>query len=104
MRQNTGMHSIEAADPWAEQSPQIGTAAEAAKQCLKDTGAIKRCCRCPDAYLMVNDEYAEQKAYDRAEHLWKSGLRGFRGMTLDQVAQTIRSALRGAPSSCPTCH
>ena len=75
----------------------------AAEQCLRDTGAIKRCSRCADSFLIVNDEGAEERAYARAEHLRRAGLRGFAGMTDRQVAEAVKSALDSLSDACPYC-
>jgi hypothetical protein len=73
---------------------------EAAQQCLRDTGAIRLCARCGDRFLAAQDEAAEQRAYERAAHLWKAGLRGFEGLDERQVAAAVASALAGAAGHC----
>jgi hypothetical protein len=78
---------------YGEQALQANDAAKVAEQCLKDTGAIKRCPGSTDAYLMVNDQGAEQEAYVRAEHLRRAGLRGFRGLTQQEVYEATKLAL-----------
>jgi len=80
-----------------------GAAAKAAVQCLEDTGAIRHCPLCGDTFLVAKNEQAERQAFDRAEHLWKAGLRGFDGMTEGSVAAAVRSALDGTPATCPSC-
>jgi hypothetical protein len=75
-------------------------ARSAAEQCLRDTGAVKACLRCGDEFLSANDESAEARAYSRAEHLRKAGLRGFEGMTAQDVAAAVRAALDGMREVC----
>jgi len=76
---------------------------EAAAQCLKETGAIRPCSRCGEGFLLAADETAEQRAYERAAHLWKAGLRGFAGMSGREVAGAVGSVLATTPKSCPEC-
>ena len=76
-----------------EQVLQAGDAYQIAEQCLKDTGAIKSCSGSAETYLVVKDESAGQEAYARAEHLRRAGLRGFRGMPQEEVANAIKKAL-----------
>lgn len=77
-----------------------GDARSAAEQCLRDTGAVKQCPRCADEFLLANDEGAEEQAYSRAEHLRKAGLRGFDGMTAQDVADLVRAALADQRDAC----
>jgi hypothetical protein len=76
-----------------------------AQECLKTAGATVKCSTCDDAYYVVAyDDEAVARAYGTAELLRKADALGFRGMTRDEVAEEIRSALDGMPSSCPRCH
>lgn len=76
---------------------------ETAEECLKESGAIIKCDRCGNAYVMAYDDKAERRAYGRAENLRKADERGFRGMTREEVVAAIKSALDETPSSCPNC-
>jgi hypothetical protein len=79
------------------------TARSAAQQCLRDTGAAKQCPHCTERLLIAHDESAEERAYIRAEHLRKAGLRGFDGMSEREVSEAVRSALGGISDVCAYC-
>jgi hypothetical protein len=75
----------------------------AAEQCLIDTGAIRPCSHCGEQLVVAQDDRAEERAYDRAAHLWKAGFRVFQGITESDVRAAVKSALDGIPGCCPTC-
>ena len=90
---------------WIEEAqvPAGSGAVEAAERCLRDTGAIKRCTCCGERFVMAKDDGAAERAYARAEHLWKAGLRSFEGMTRMELVEAIETALNAAPGHCPSC-
>lgn len=54
-------------------NPHPAPGVEAAAECLKEAGAIRPCTRCGEGFVRANDATAEDRAYERAEHLWKAG-------------------------------
>jgi len=75
---------------------------EAAVQCCKDAGAIKKCPGCGEYDVSAGDDAAERNAYARATNQWKAGVRGFRGMSREEVLDEVKSALQDA-GECPRC-
>lgn len=84
--------------------PGCDPTAAAVELCLRDTGAIKRCTRCGERFVIAKDDQAEQHARQRAEHLWKAGLRSFDGMTWGELVAAIEAAICATPQNCPRCH
>jgi hypothetical protein len=65
-----------------------------AQECPKTAGATVKCSTCGDAYYVVAyDDVAVGRAYGMTEVLRKAAALGFRGMTGEEVAEEIRSAL-----------
>lgn len=75
---------------------------ETAIECCKEAGAIVKCPNCGEYDISAGDNTAERNAYARATNAWKMGVRGFRGMTREEVISEVKSALEDA-GRCPRC-
>ena len=79
-----------------------GDTMETAVQCCKDAGAIVKCSGCGEYEVAAGDDVAERNAYARATNAWKERVRGFRGMSREEVVEAVKSALQDA-GECPRC-
>ena len=82
---------------------QLDRTIEAVEECLTETGALVHCPRCGGGLLIAQDDAAERRAYDRAEHLRRAGLRAFEAMTEREVRAAIAATLDTAPTLCRSC-
>ena len=76
---------------------------ETAEQCAKDAGAIVSCSICHGYHISAGDDDAERATYARATEEWKAGVRGFRGMSREDVMGVVKSVLQDANFKCPSC-
>jgi len=75
---------------------------ETAVQCCKDAGAIVKCSGCGEYDVSAGDDAAERNAYARATNASRADVRGFRGMSREEVMDAVKSALQDA-GNCPRC-
>ena len=76
---------------------------ETAVQFAKDAGAIVQCADCHGYDVRAYDDDAESMAYAQATNAWKDGVRGFRGMSREEVVSVVKSVLDDALIECPSC-
>ena len=77
--------------------------AETAEQIAKDADAIVKCWACGSYYVYADDSEADRIAYAQATEAWKSGGRGFRTMSREEVMDIVKSVLDDAFVDCPGC-
>jgi hypothetical protein len=61
-----------------------------------------KCSGCGEYDISAGDDAAERNAYARATNAWKAGERGFRGMSREEVMETVKSAFQDA-GEYPRC-
>lgn len=77
---------------------------ETAEECAKAAGAIVSCPECGCYDIGADDEDANKMAYAMATNQWKDEVRGFRGMSREEVMSVIKSVIDDANDECPGCH
>ena len=75
---------------------------EIAEQIAKDVSAIVKCWACGSC-IYTNDGEADRMSYAQATEAWKSGDRGFRAMSREEVMDVVKSILDDAFVDCPGC-
>ena len=76
---------------------------ETAEQIAKDNGAIVACPICGSYDICADDDEADRMTYAQATNDWRAGVRGFRGMSREDVMGVVKSVLDDALISCPGC-
>ena len=76
---------------------------ETAVQFAKDAGAIVQCAVCFGYDVRAYDDGAKSMTYAQATNAWKDGIRGFRGMSREEVVSVVKSVLDDALIKCPSC-
>jgi predicted RNA-binding Zn-ribbon protein involved in translation (DUF1610 family) len=74
---------------------------EALNEIAKKAEAIIPCPHCHNYQIIADDDDAESKAYAMATAAWKRG--EFRGVSLKEVRTEMKSVLRDANFTCPSC-